>query len=66
MRLSFIPLHYSSNQYCILYFFYLKNQIVLAHAFAKKTQQLPESDIRLAEQRMEDWIGRISIGGEYK
>jgi len=51
-----LRIHYSSNQYRILYFFYLGDRIVLVHAFSKKTQQLRESDIELAERRMEDWI----------
>ncbi len=54
---------HSSNQYRILYFFQVRNQIVLAHAFSKKTQQLKEKDIELAERRMEDWIGRFTTGG---
>ena len=44
----------SSNQYRILYFFHWRDQIVLAHAFSKKTQQLKEKDIVLAEKRMEN------------
>jgi phage-related protein len=53
----------SSNQYRILFFFQLRDQIVLAHAFSKKTQQLKEKDIELAVKRMEDWIKRFPTGG---
>jgi phage-related protein len=53
----------SSNQYRILFFFQVRDQIVLAHAFIKKTQQLKEKDIELAEKRMEDWIQRFPTGG---
>ena len=53
----------SSNQYRILFFFQVRDQIVLAHAFIKKTQQLKEKDIELAERRMEDWIRRLTTGG---
>lgn len=53
----------SSNQYRILYFFQLRDQIVLVHAFSKKTQQLKEKDIELAEKRMEDWLRRFPTGG---
>lgn len=53
----------SSNQYRILFFFQVHDQIVLAHAFTKKTQQLKERDIELAEKRMEDWIQRFPGGG---
>jgi len=49
---------YRSNQYRVLYFFYVNNQIILTHAFSKKSQKLKESDIQLAERRMRDWIQR--------
>lgn len=54
---------HSSNQYRILYFFHIHNQIVLVHAFSKKTQQLKKKDIDLAEKRMEDWMRRFPTGG---
>ena len=57
-----LRIHQSSNQYRILYFFQLRDQIVLAHAFSKKTQQLKEKDIELAEKRMEDWLRRFPTG----
>jgi phage-related protein len=53
----------SSNQYRILFFFQVRDQIVLAHAFTKKSQQLKEKDIELAEKRMEDWMQRFPTGG---
>ncbi len=56
-----LRIHYSSNQYRILYFFYQKDSIVLVHAFAKKTMQLKTGDIELAERRMHDWIKRNPI-----
>ena len=55
---------HSSNQYRILYFFQIHNQIVLVHAFSKKTQQLKKKDVDLAEKRMEDWMRRFPAGGE--
>ena len=58
-----LRVHHSSNQYRILYFFHLREQIVLVHAFSKKTQQLREKDIELAERRMEDWMRRFPAGG---
>lgn len=59
-----LRIHYSSNQYRVLYFFHVRDQIVLVHAFSKKTQQLKEKDIDLSERRMEDWIGRFPAGGK--
>lgn len=58
-----LRIRHSSNQYRILYFFQLRDQIVLVHAFSKKTQQLKERDIELAERRMQDWTQRHSAGG---
>jgi phage-related protein len=58
-----LRIHYSSNQYRILFFFYVRDQIVLLHAFSKKSQQLKEKDIELSERRMEDWIRRFTSGG---
>jgi phage-related protein len=58
-----LRIHHGSNQYRILYFFQVFDQIVLVHAFSKKTRQLKKKDIELAERRMEDWIRRFSAGG---
>ena len=58
-----LRIRYSSNQYRILFFFYVRDQIVLLHAFSKKSQQLKEKDIELSERRMEDWIRRFTSGG---
>ena len=58
-----LRIHHSSNHYRILYFFHLREQIVLVHAFSKKTQQLREKDIELAERRMEHWMRRFPAGG---
>jgi phage-related protein len=58
-----LRIHFSSNQYRILYFFYLRDQIVLAHALSKKSPELKEKDIELAERRMEDWFRRNPAGG---
>lgn len=59
-----LRIHYSSNQYRVLYFFHVRDQIVLVHAFSKKTQQLKEKDIELSKRRIEDWIRRFSGGGK--
>ena len=59
-----LRIHYSSNQYRVLYFFHMHDWIVLLHAFSKKSQQLKEKDIMLSERRMEDWMQRFPSGGE--
>jgi len=57
-----LRIQFSSNQYRILYFFHLRNQIVMVHAFSKKSLQLKEKDLELAEKRMEDWAQRFPSG----
>lgn len=42
----------------LLSFFDGPQLVVLNHAFAKKTQKIPRSDIRLAEQRKRDYFRR--------
>lgn len=49
---------FSSTNVRIFYFFFLKNDIVLLHAFKKKTQRLPEREILQAEKYMANWIER--------
>jgi phage-related protein len=58
-----LRIHHSSNQYRILYFFQLRDQIILLHAFSKKTQQLKVKEIELAERRMKEWTQRHPSGG---
>jgi phage-related protein len=58
-----LRVHYGSNQFRILYFFQVFDQIVLVHALSKKTPQLKNRDIELAEKRMEDWMRRFPTGG---
>lgn len=43
----------------ILYFFMLKNKIVLVHALNKKDQKLRNHDIDLAERRMKEYEHRF-------
>jgi phage-related protein len=40
-----LRIHHSSNQYRILYFFILRNKIILTHGFTKKTDKVPEHKI---------------------
>ena len=63
-KIGQLRIHHRSNQYRILYFFQMFDQIVLVHAFSKKTRQLKKKDIELAEKRMEDWMRRFPAGSE--
>jgi len=56
LRVSF-----SSVNVRIFYFFFLKDKIVLLHAFSKKTQELPEREIDQAERNMKDWIQKEDL-----
>ena len=52
----------------IIYFFMLKDCAVLVHAFRKKTNAVPDREIRTAFRNMEDFIsrhqkGQIRLGG---
>jgi phage-related protein len=59
-----LRIRHSSNQYRVLYFFQVRTRVVLVHAFSKKTQQLKQPDLELAEKRMADWLRRFPAGGE--
>ncbi len=52
----------------VLYFFYLREYVVILHLFRKKTEALPERQRQIALGRMRDIIqrakeGKISFGG---
>lgn len=40
----------------------MKEHILFSHAFMKKTREVPEPDISLAERRREDFISRLEKG----
>ena len=41
------------NRHRILYFFMIKNRVILLHAFLKKSDQIPEKEIDIALARKE-------------
>jgi phage-related protein len=52
----------------IIYFFLFKDYAVLVHAFRKKTNAVPDREIKLALKRMDDFVlryqkGQIRLGG---
>nr|WP_243418830.1 type II toxin-antitoxin system RelE/ParE family toxin [Pseudoflavonifractor capillosus] len=49
---------FSSNIYCIFYFIWDGNKLVLLHGFTKKTQKTPPTEIAIAKKRMEDYQSR--------
>ena len=46
----------------IIYFFMLKDYAVLVHAFRKKTNAIPEQEVKIAFSRMHDFISRYPEG----
>lgn len=50
------------KQIRILYFFMLKDCVVLVHAFRKKSNAVPEREIKLAMKRMNDFVLRYQKG----
>ncbi|MBI2933790.1 MAG: type II toxin-antitoxin system RelE/ParE family toxin [Planctomycetes bacterium] len=48
----------------IFYYFVRGDNVVLLHAFTKKTQQLPAREIETAQQRMEEVNRRLAAGEE--
>ena len=49
---------YRSDQHRVLYFFWKERKIVLVHGFRKKSREVKEADILVAENRMRDWLAR--------
>ena len=52
---------FASKQYRFLYFFHKRN-IIITHGFIKKTDKVPENEIKRAEMRMADFEDRIAKG----
>jgi len=54
-----LRIRYGSNQFRVLYFFHIRDQIILVHAFTKETQQLKEKDIELLKVAWKNGCGGI-------
>lgn len=50
------------KEYRILYFFMIKQNVVVVHMFRKKTNHLPEKERRIALNRMIDFQDRFNRG----
>lgn len=61
-KLYELRVRFGSDNIRILYFFYLRDKIVLLHAFRKKDWEIKQSDIRIAENRMHELIARYEEG----
>ena len=58
-----LRIQFGRNEYRFFHFFVTGERVVLVHAFAKKTQKLPEREIETAEARMKDFLRRLAEGG---
>ena len=58
-----IRVQIGSNALRILGFFQEDNFIVLTNGFQKKTQKTPQKEIKLAEQRMKEYLSRSESNG---
>lgn len=54
-----IRVRVSSNSYRVLFFTFTGCRLVLLHGFMKKTTKTPTREIRIAEQRMHDYLQRV-------
>ncbi len=57
-KLFELRIKFSSNQYRILYFIDTGKEIILLHAFSKKTKAIRKTDIDLAKSRKKDYLER--------
>lgn len=53
---------FGRHEYRLLYYLRSDQVVVLVHAFAKKTQQLPARELDVADARREDYEARITRG----
>jgi phage-related protein len=57
-KLKELRIRSQSGIYRIFYFAFTGQKFVLLHAIAKKSQKTPKKDLRLAFQRMKDFLSR--------
>jgi len=55
-----LRIRHSSNYYRILYFAYSGRKFVLLHAFLKKTDRTPKSELEIAQGRILDYRARYN------
>ena len=53
-----VRVQYGNNIFRLFGFFDGKDLVVLNHAFTKKTQKVPNKEIKIAEQRKKDYFSR--------
>ncbi len=53
-----LRIRFAADQIRVLYFFFMRDKIILLHSFRKKTDRIDLRDIELAENRMADFLRR--------
>ncbi|OGZ60910.1 MAG: hypothetical protein A2919_00045 [Candidatus Spechtbacteria bacterium RIFCSPLOWO2_01_FULL_43_12] len=61
-----LRIKFGSNQYRTLYFFFGREYIVITHGFTKKTDQVPEIEIKRTETYRKDFEKQISSGEKHE
>lgn len=61
-KLKELRIQASPNIYRIFYFTFVDRKFVLLHGFTKKTEKTPRREIKIAENRMNDYIRRYENG----
>lgn len=57
-KLAEIRVRVSSDSYRIFFFTHTGRKMVLLHGFVKKSQKTPAGEVRIAQQRMQDYLSR--------
>jgi phage-related protein len=53
-----LRIEFASDAFRIFYFMYYQNQSILLHGFQKKTEKTPLKELKIALDRMNDYIAR--------
>ena len=61
-KLYELRIRLGSDNIRIIYFFFVKDKIILLHGFRKKEWEIKRSDLELAERRMRDFNERYGKG----
>lgn len=61
-----LRIRHGSNQYRTLYFFFEKDYIVITHGFTKKTNKVPEVEIKRAQAYRQDFENQAAEGEKYE
>lgn len=57
-KLYEIRVEQNTNIYRVIYFAWTGKQFIMLHGFQKKTQKTPKKDLKLALERMKDFLSQ--------